>query len=204
MRLAKESVNDATPGLVPRTPAAAAARCGGPRRVSARLLVAVLGIVVCRPVLAELLNPALLATPLRGLDQREHRVDDWRGRYRVLNFWATWCQPCRQETAWLQAGHREWREAGGEIIGIALDDADAVSGFARQAGIDYPLLLAGEPGVELMRVAGNRFGGLPFTLLIDGQGRVLQRHAGPLDRARLQAWLRLTKSAASAKSVPVN
>ena len=132
---------------------------------------------------------AFLETPLPGLDQRTHRLDDWRGKLRVVNFWATWCMPCRSEIPVLRGAHQEWRKQGVEIIGIALDNADDVRQFAHQAGIAYPLLLAQEQGPALMQEGGNHSGALPFTLLLDAQGRVLQRHTGPIDARRLKQWL---------------
>jgi thiol-disulfide isomerase/thioredoxin len=131
----------------------------------------------------------LLSAPLAGADQKIHRIDDWRGKLRVVNFWAPWCLPCRAEIPHLISARKEWHRQGLEVIGIAIDSDEQVREFGKQVGIDYPILLADGKGDGLMRTAGNRITALPFTLLLDGEGRILQRHTGPLDAALLRQWL---------------
>lgn len=89
------------------------------------------GLLLALPVRAEP-PAAFLETPLPGIDKQTHRLDDWRGKLRVVNFWATWCQPCRSEIPVLRGAHREWRRQGVKIIGVALDNADDVREFARR------------------------------------------------------------------------
>ena len=60
----------------------------------------------------------LLTTSLSGVDGRAHSIDDWRGKIRVVNFWATWCGPCRSEIPLLSAARKEWRGKGVEVIGV--------------------------------------------------------------------------------------
>lgn len=131
----------------------------------------------------------LLATKLAGLDGKAHRIDDWKGDVRIVNFWATWCAPCRSELPLLSATRQQWRGKGVEVIGVAVDGADDVRSFLAQSGIAYPVLVAQKQGQALMRTNGNAFASLPFTLLLDGQGHVLQKHAGVLDARLLNEWL---------------
>ena len=132
---------------------------------------------------------SVLAASLPGLDGRAHRIDEWKGKIRVVNFWASWCSPCRSEIPLLVAGHRDWYAKGVEVIGVALDTADEVRTIVKEARIDYPILVADQQGQTLMQSVGNESGVLPFTLLIDRHGRILQRHAGLLDARLLQQWL---------------
>lgn len=154
-----------------------------------RFLWLALAVLLLAPPVRGESSGTFLDVPLMGTDHRMHRLDDWRGKLRVVNFWATWCQPCRSEIPVLGGAYQAWRKQGVEIIGVALDNADDVGAFAHQAGIAYPLLLANEQGPTLMQDAGNHSGALPFTLLVDAQGRVLQRHVGPIDARRLTQWL---------------
>jgi len=131
----------------------------------------------------------LLATALSGVDGRAHSIDDWRGKIRVVNFWATWCGPCRSEIPLLSAARKEWRGKGVEVIGVAIDGRDDVRAFVDQARINYPVLVAEQQGQTLMQSGGNTMGTLPFTLLLDQRGNIIRRHAGVLDARLLKTWL---------------
>jgi thiol-disulfide isomerase/thioredoxin len=131
----------------------------------------------------------LLSTPLPGIDGKAHRVDDWTGAVRIVNFWATWCAPCRSELPLLSTTHQQWKGKGVEVIGIAVDGDEDVRNFIAQAQVAYPMLVAEKQGQALMRANGNAHASLPYTLLLDAQGRILQRHAGVLDARLLRDWL---------------
>ncbi len=137
---------------------------------------------------AETLPASVLGASLGGIDQKTHHLNDWSGKLRIVNFWATWCMPCRGEIPVLQSAADTWRKDA-VVLGVALDNAKDVRRFGQQAGIRYPLLLAQETGPSLMKSGGNASGALPFTLLVDGQGNILQRHSGPISANQLDRWL---------------
>ena len=110
---------------------------------------------------------------------------DWQGKVRVVNFWATWCEPCREEIPALQRVQAKFAESGLETIGISIDHADKVQQFARNMAITYPLLLGDASLIDLARALGNRAGGLPFTLVIDAQGKLLASKLGGITEAQL-------------------
>jgi thiol-disulfide isomerase/thioredoxin len=110
---------------------------------------------------------------------------DWQGKVRVVNFWATWCEPCRDEIPALQRVQAKFAESGLETIGISIDHADKVQQFARNMAITYPLLLGDASVIDLARALGNRAGGLPFTLVIDAQGKLLASKLGGITEAQL-------------------
>ena len=110
---------------------------------------------------------------------------DWQGKVRVVNFWATWCEPCREEIPALQRVQAKFAESGLETIGISIDHADKVQQFARNMAITYPLLLGDASVIDLARALGNRAGGLPFTLVIDAQGKLLASKLGGITEAQL-------------------
>lgn len=121
---------------------------------------------------------------LPDLDGQPRRPDEWDGRVLVVNFWATWCAPCREEIPLLIDLER--RRPGVRVIGIAVDRADAVRSFAEELGIGYPILLDDLQG-STMRRYGNRFGALPFTVITGRDGvvayvRLGELEAGELDR----------------------
>jgi thiol-disulfide isomerase/thioredoxin len=141
------------------------------------------------PAVADALPASVLNATLGGIDKKDHHLSDWNGKLRVVNFWATWCVPCRSEIPVLQSAADAWRHDV-VVIGVALDNAKDVRRFSQQAGIRYPLLLAEGTGPGLMKSGGNQSGALPFTLLVDGRGNILQRHSGPIVANQLDRWLR--------------
>lgn len=123
---------------------------------------------------------------LPGLDGRPHRLSDWKGRPLLINFWATWCEPCRREIPLLESIRRENDPNGLEIVGIALDNHDAVGEFARKLGMNYPVLIGENGGLEAVEAFGMDTV-LPFSVFADPQGRIVTLKVGELhpDEARL-------------------
>lgn len=133
--------------------------------------------------------PATLPATLPDSRGKLRRLSEWEGKVRVINFWATWCPPCRDEMPLLVRSQARWAPRGVQFIGIALDNAADVDKFGRELKVNYPLLIAEEQGATLMQRLGNTAGVVPYTLVLDGKGRVLQRHAGEVHAADLEAWL---------------
>lgn len=134
-------------------------------------------------------SAAALATlqsrSFRDLTDTNRTLLDWQGKVRVVNFWATWCEPCREEIPALQRVQAKFAESGLETIGISIDHADKVQQFSRNMAITYPLLLGDASVIDLARALGNRAGGLPFTLVIDAQGKLLASKLGGITEAQL-------------------
>lgn len=108
---------------------------------------------------------------------------DFRGRTLVVNFWATWCTPCVEEMPELQSLHGEISARNAAVVGIGIDSPSKIREFVQAKGFTYPLLVGGLDGTELARQLGNPSGALPYTVVIDAKGRVIDRKLG---RIRLE------------------
>jgi thiol-disulfide isomerase/thioredoxin len=129
---------------------------------------------------------ALLAAPLRDLEGDSKAIEIWRGKVLVINFWATWCVPCRKEIPEFVKMQVSHGARGLQFVGVAFDQPQPVAEFARELGINYPLLMGGLDTMALMRESGNTAGVLPFTLVLDRQGKVVHTHRGVLNEVMLE------------------
>ena len=120
---------------------------------------------------------------LQGLDGKSHRLDEWRGRVILLNFWASWCAPCQYEIRELVGYQSRLGGRGLQILGLGVDEPRRLKNVARTLGINYPVLIADPTGNgKLMRQWGNRTGVIPYNVVIARDGRIAFVHRGPLDR----------------------
>ena len=138
-----------------------------------------------------LLEPAVTLPDFtfEDLDGRQRRNDEWLSRILVLNFWATWCPPCRAETPAFVQLQEDYSSRDVQFVGIAIDDRDPVIEFAETYGVNYPILLGDLQAVELSKQLGNRFGGLPYTVVVDRRGYVRHRQPGEMTKERLEQIL---------------
>lgn len=113
------------------------------------------------------------------------------GKPLLLNFWATWCPPCVEELPMLNAFYREHAAKGWQVLGLAIDQPSAVRKFLARIPLEFPVGLAGLGGTDLGRSLGNLTGGLPFTVVLGGAGRVLHRKMGQVTPQDLQLWASL-------------
>ena len=115
------------------------------------------------------------------------QVSQWKGKRSVVNFWATWCAPCVKEMPDLQALADAHPDK--QIIGIGIDSAANIRTFLQKVPVTYPLLVAETGGVDLLRQLGNAKGGLPFTLVLDEEGRILHHVLGQIDPEDIERHL---------------
>lgn len=133
---------------------------------------------------------ALLGSPrppftLGAADGRRVSAEDFDGQVMLINFWATWCAPCRDEMPMLNEVQAELGPAGLAIVGIALDDVARARGFAAELGIDYTILLGAGDVMTTSLAYGNQAGLLPYTVLVDREGVVRWVYLGELKRDTL-------------------
>jgi len=129
----------------------------------------------------------LLDLSLPDAAGKEQSIGQWRGKVVVVNFWATWCAPCREEMPEFVRAQTEFGSRGLQFVGIAVDQADKVEQFAKDLGLNYPTLIGGYGAVELSKTLGNRLAALPFTVIVDRQGRVVHTQLGPLKPSQLRS-----------------
>ncbi len=117
---------------------------------------------------------------LPDIDGNIRHSKEWAGRVQVINFWATWCPPCRSETPMFVDMQEKYGAAGLQFVGIAIDDHDKVQDFMDTYGITYPMLIGDDNAIDVAKRYGNRFGALPYTVIIDRKGLIQHIQRGEL------------------------
>lgn len=128
--------------------------------------------------------PDLVLADLHG---HPHRLSDYHGRGLLLNFWASWCGPCRDEMPALSAAAR--RSPDVAVIGIAMDEPVRARAFLATHPVGYPILIGDMTPPSTSLRMGDDGEVLPYSVLLDADGRVVQTRRGPLDAATLARWL---------------
>jgi thiol-disulfide isomerase/thioredoxin len=108
-----------------------------------------------------------------------HKLSEWKGRPLMVNFWATWCDPCRREIPLLKRLRQQRSAESLEIVGIAVDFQDAVVDYTHKIGIDYPVLIGEKDGISAIDAFGMD-AVFPFTVFADKQGRIFTVKVGEL------------------------
>lgn len=126
---------------------------------------------------------------LPDLSGRRHAIQEWDGRVVLINFWASWCEPCRREIPMLNALQREYGPQGLQIIGVAIDDPGQVRAFQQTLALEYPSLVSPITDMNLIRAYGNHQGGIPYSVLYDRRGMIHYTHIGELHRTELLSHL---------------
>lgn len=117
---------------------------------------------------------------LPDLEGVTRTASEWDGRVVLVNFWATWCPPCRREIPMFIKMREKYKAQGFEIIGIAVDKKDPVLDYRDTAGITYPILIGDQNAMDIGRRFGNAYGALPYSVFIDQQGRIHSIKRGEL------------------------
>ena len=132
---------------------------------------------------------ALLSLSLPDTSGQQQSLSQFRGRVVIVNFWATWCEPCREEMPDFVRAQREFGGRGLQFVGIAVDQPQKVEQFARELELNYPALIGGYGAVELSKTLGNILSALPFTVVIDRDGAVVDTQLGPFKPGKLRSTI---------------
>jgi len=109
---------------------------------------------------------------LQDLDGKTRNIREWSDRRVLINFWATWCVPCRREMPMLQNLYLNKDTYNIEIIGIAVDENESVKDFIYEYGIEFPILIGQSDAYEIMQQLGNTATTLPYTLVVEPDGLI--------------------------------
>jgi peroxiredoxin len=135
--------------------------------------------------------------PEFSLEDRTGRptsIATWRGKSLIINFWATWCAPCRHEIPLLQSIRREWRDRNVEVVGVAVDYRDKVAAYADELKIAYPLLVGEDDALDVARAFGVDSPAFPFTVFTDQRGEVVALYIGELRKPQADLILSVVHS----------
>lgn len=122
-------------------------------------------------------RPAFSLPDLQG---QARSISEWDGHVVVLNFWATWCAPCREEIPLFNEIQRRFYDDGVRFVGVAIDDLELIRGFIAQVPLDYPSLYGMTEALDVSAAYGNDRGTLPYTVIIDRNGNIVERFIGQI------------------------
>jgi len=132
---------------------------------------------------------ALFAASFSDGASRPQALGQFQGKVVVLNFWATWCAPCREEMPAFSRLQKRWADRNVQFVGLSSEEPVRVATFGRELSIIYPLWTGGQEVPDLSKRLGNRFGVLPHTVIFGPQGEVLDQRVGPYTESELEKRL---------------
>lgn len=126
---------------------------------------------------------------LQDRDGQMRSIRSWPGKSMIVNFWATWCAPCRREIPLLREIQQKHGAEGFQVVGVAVDFREDVLKYAGEIGIDYPILIGEQDGLDAVTQFGMGSLGFPFTVFADTQGQIVLTHLGELTRPQSEVML---------------
>jgi thiol-disulfide isomerase/thioredoxin len=147
--------------------------------------------------------PAVLPDfTLGDLSGAPRSIRSWPGKSMIVNFWATWCAPCRREIPLLRELQKQHGPEGFQIVGVAVDIREDVVKYAQEIGIDYPVLIGEQDGLDAVNSFGQGSLGFPFTVFTDNQGRIVLFHLGEIHREQADVMLGAVREVNRGKLTP--
>ena len=136
---------------------------------------------------------------LADLNGDMRQLSEWNGKGRLVNFWATWCAPCRREIPLLIKTQEAYGADGVQVIGIAVDFPEQVAAYAEEAQFNYPILVGQEDAMAAAEASGIDFIGMPFTMVLAPNGELLKTHIGEIVEVHIEHIVAVFKDLKSGK-----
>ncbi len=136
---------------------------------------------------------------LIGLDGSIYQSSQWDNKAKLINFWATWCAPCRREIPLLNKTQNIYSEMSIEIIGIAVDLFDDVVSYSKEMEFNYPVLIGEEDAIAIAEDSGIDFIGLPFTMVVTKDNEILKTHIGEIKEHHIEIITQVIQDIQSGK-----
>jgi thiol-disulfide isomerase/thioredoxin len=138
------------------------------------------------PIVSDPTINGIITFTLPDLEGNLHHLSDWDGKARIVNFWATWCAPCRREIPLLKNTQAKYAESNLQVIGVAVDFAEEVVEYAEIAEFNYPILIGQEDAIAAVEATGINFIGMPFTMIVSSDGYLIKTYIGELVKEHVE------------------
>ena len=126
---------------------------------------------------------------LLDLDGEPQPFNQWKGEIVILNFWATWCPPCRREMPSFIELQEQYGAQGVQFVGVAIDNPKMAQRYGSDHGINFPTLQGEQSGLDLSMMLGNHRSVLPYTVIFDRSGKVVSRRSGEIRHKEILATI---------------
>jgi thiol-disulfide isomerase/thioredoxin len=141
------------------------------------------------PTTAPAMTQALFAASFPDAQNKRQKLSQWRGKVMVLNFWASWCPPCREEMPAFDALQKKYASKNVQFVGISAEDVNKLNQFSIEVKVGYPLLAGDFDAMSLAQYLGNDKSILPYTVVVDKAGKIVKIWLGIVDNSELEKIL---------------
>ncbi len=148
------------------------------------------GVVNKQITQEELIGTVVYEFTLADVNDDLRSLSEWKGNVIAINFWATWCPPCREEIPYFVELQQNYQKDGLQFIGVALQHADEIRDFLDEFNVNYPSLVGGDDVIELATRLGNGIGALPYTVIIDRDGKIAFTRRGPITKQEAESVIK--------------
>ena len=133
---------------------------------------------------------AFFANPWQTPDGKSVDTKEWRGKVLVVNFWASWCPPCVEEMPTLDKLQQEFKAQNVLFVGIGIDSPSNIRQFLEKTPVSYPIVIGGLEGSNISKQMGNAQGALPYTVIINTQGKATSSKLGKISEEELKSAIK--------------